>query len=82
MDWLTIAGNVLFSAMPEQSMPPRNSPLNEAVTELRRRGLSVGPADGVPGLWSVTGHPELTTNQVIDLAARPSPLHLVEEETK
>ena len=63
MDWFATAGNVLFGAMPEQSLPSHHSPLNEAVTELRRRGLSVAPAEDVPGLWNVSGHPELTTNQ-------------------
>lgn len=31
--------------------------------------LGAVPAD-IPGLWNVPGHPELTTGQLIDLAAR------------
>lgn len=71
MDWIAIGNlgaNMLLGSMPAEPTPYRPSPLNEAVIELRRRGLSVAPADGVPGLWNVTGHPELTTNQVINLA--------------
>lgn len=45
----------------------RSAAVNNKVEELRQRGFDVAPADGVPGLWRVSGHPELTTNQLLSL---------------
>lgn len=66
------AANLLMG-FPVQShaFPAASSPLNDAVNELRRRGHSVSPAD-IPGLWDVSGHPELTSGQLLSLAF-PSP---------
>lgn len=68
-----IAANMLAGSLPRDpaASSQQLSPLNEAVIELRRRGHSVGPADGVPGLFDVSGAGELTIAQVIDLAHSP-----------
>lgn len=42
--------------------------INAKVNELRQRGLRVAPANGpIGGLWEVSGHPELTTAQLLNL---------------
>ena len=38
--------------------------VNLAIESLRRSGHSVEPAD-IPGLWNVSGYPELTTAQLL-----------------
>jgi hypothetical protein len=75
MDWQTIGNlgaNLLTGAgiFSEPELPWTPSPLNIAVNKLRERGHSVSPADGVPGLFDVSGVGELTIGQVIDLANR------------
>lgn len=75
MNWIEIgnfganlwAGSVPANNPLHEALP---SPLNEAVTELRRRGHSVGPSEGIPGLFTVSGVGELTIGQVIDIAGR------------
>lgn len=52
----------------------RMDALNAGVIELRRRGHSVSPAEGVPGLWDVSGMGELTINQVRSFDPRLSEL--------
>jgi hypothetical protein len=45
---------------------PSKPPLLRAIMALRERGHIVEAAD-IPGLWNVSGYPELTTNQVINI---------------
>lgn len=76
MSWLEIGnlganlltgGARIFS---EPELPWTPSPLNIAVNKLRERGHSVSPADGVPGLFNVSGVGELTIGQLMDLASK------------
>ena len=51
---------LLGAAAPTPQPDPMSVAVNAKVEALRARGLSVRPAPGViPGLWEVTGHPEL-----------------------
>lgn len=48
---------------------PRPS-LEIALGRLRDAGIEIAPAEGtIPGLYVAPGYPELTTNQVLTLAA-------------
>ena len=63
----------LFGIPPEKDWRQDNRldiglAVNRKVEELRQRGFSVRPAPGpIPGLWEVSGHPELTTGQLLNL---------------
>ena len=73
MSELINAGISLLTSGPQTQTPPlypvgNSDAVNAKVIELRRRGFSVRPAEGpIPGLWEVSGHPELTTNQLLSL---------------
>jgi hypothetical protein len=70
-DYVQTAIALLTGSIPAAPVPyygPGPSALNAKVVELRGRGLSVRPAPGpIPGLWEVSGHPELTTAQLLSL---------------
>jgi hypothetical protein len=55
-----------------QPRPDPRSPLEQAIAALKSRGCDVQPAD-IPGLWSVSGYPELTTGQVINVGIGKRP---------
>jgi hypothetical protein len=66
----------LFGEAPQFVADPRPVAVNGAVSKLRAYGHSVAPAEGVPGLWDVSGHHELTTGQLLDVASKlPWPIH-------
>lgn len=41
---------------------------DQIIAEAARR-IGAVPADRVPGLWNIPGHPELTTNQMLQVAS-------------
>lgn len=64
-----LGANMLFGyAQADEGVHQPMDALNAGVIELRRRGHSVRPAEGIPGLWEVGGMGELTTNQVRSFA--------------
>lgn len=74
MDFLglgNLGANLLLGSIPTgRPMTPGIDLLNAGVIELRRRGHSFRPSDGIPGLWDVGGMGELTTAQVKSYAPR------------
>lgn len=71
-DIINAAANLFFGST--QAPPPNpmlSSPVNEAVIKLLLRGHSVSPST-IPGLWNVSGYPELTSGQLLDVAFNPS----------
>lgn len=68
INYIALAG--LASAAPDARPDARSDAINRAVVRLREAGHSVRPADGVPGLWEVSGYPELTTGQLLDVAGK------------
>ena len=59
------------------AMMPNTSMIESAIRALRQAGHIVTAADSIPGLFHIDGGPELTTNQLIGLAAKaPSGLFI------
>lgn len=72
MDLINAAANILFGSVPAgEQFVRENSPVNNAVIKLWERGHRVAPST-IPGLWDVSGYPELTTGQLLDIAFNPS----------
>jgi len=68
MDLANYAANLLLGNLPSEPIRQEFSPVNAAVIKLRQSGHRVAPSD-IPGLWEVSGYPELTTGQLLSIAS-------------